>query len=107
MPAVYSPHMTDATDQRLAGQYEAFPYPKREPREEAKRLVVGSPSHIREIDHWVFGAARRTSLPLNALVAGGGTGDATIMPAQQMAWLGRPGTVMWLDRSAAALTIAR
>jgi SAM-dependent methyltransferase len=99
--------MTDATDQRLAGQYEAYPYPKREPREEAKRLVVGSPSHIREIDHWVFGAARRTSLPLNALVAGGGTGDATIMLAQQMAWLGRPGTVMWLDRSAAALTIAR
>ncbi|HBK05974.1 MAG TPA: methyltransferase [Acetobacteraceae bacterium] len=99
--------MTDATDQHLAGQYEAFPYPKRDPREEAKRLIVGSPSHIREIDHWVFGAARPASQPLNALVAGGGTGDATIMLAQQMTTLGRPGRVTWLDRSAAALAIAR
>jgi SAM-dependent methyltransferase len=99
--------MTDATDQRLAGQYEAFPYPKRDPREEAKRLIVGSPSHIREIDHWIFGATRPASRPLNALVAGGGTGDATIMLAQQMARLGRPGQVTWLDRSAAALAIAR
>jgi SAM-dependent methyltransferase len=107
MPAVYSPHMTDATDQRLAGQYEAFPYPKRDPRDEAKRLIVGSPSHIREIDHWLFGATRPASRPLHALVAGGGTGDATIMLAQQMTRLARPGHVTWLDRSAAALAIAR
>jgi SAM-dependent methyltransferase len=99
--------MTDATDQRLADQYEAFPYPKRDPREEAKRLIVGSPSHIREIDHWIFGATRPASRPLNALVAGGGTGDATIMLAQQMGRLGRPGQVTWLDRSATALAIAR
>src|ERR1700749_3745331 len=99
--------MTDDRDAQLAAQYEAFPYPKRDPREEAKRLIVGSPSHIREIDHWVFNAARPASQPLNALIAGGGTGDATIMLAQQMATLGRPGTVTWLDRSAAALTIAQ
>jgi SAM-dependent methyltransferase len=99
--------MTDATDQHLAGQYETFPYPKRDPRDEAKRLIVGSPSHIREIDHWIFGAARPASRPLNALVAGGGTGDATIMLAQQMTRLDRPGKVTWLDRSAAALAIAR
>jgi ubiquinone/menaquinone biosynthesis C-methylase UbiE len=99
--------MTDATDRRLAGQYEAYPYPKRDPRDEARRLVVGSPSHVREVDYWIFGAARPASRPLNALVAGGGTGDATIMLAQQMTSLGRPGTVTWLDRSAAALTIAR
>jgi SAM-dependent methyltransferase len=99
--------MTDATDRRLADQYEAFPYPKRDPREEAKRLIVGSPSHLREIDHWVFGASRPASRPLNALVAGGGTGDATIMLAQQMTRLGRPGQVTWLDRSTAALGIAQ
>ena len=99
--------MVDATDQRLAGQYEAYPYPRREPRDEAKRLVVGSPSHIREIDHWVFGAVRRANQPLNVLVAGGGTGDATIMLAQQMTSLGRPGLVTWLDRSAAAMAIAQ
>ena len=99
--------MTDATDAQLAAQYEAYPYPPRDPRDEAKRLIVGSPGHLREIDYWIFGAARPASRPLNALIAGGGTGDATIMLAQQMARAGRPGRVTWLDRSAAARTIAQ
>lgn len=95
----------DATDTRLAAQYEAFPYPQRDPREEARRLIVGSPSHLREVDHWIFGARRPASQPLRALVAGGGTGDGTIMLAQHLAWAGRPGEVTWLDRSAAARRI--
>ena len=94
--------MSDAPDRHLAAQYEAFPYPARDPREEARRLIVGSPSHLREIDHWIFGSRRPASVPLRALFAGGGTGDGTIMLAQQMAWAGRPGGVTWLDRSAAA-----
>ena len=99
--------MTDATDARLAEQYEAYPYPARDPRDESRRLVVGSPSHLREVDHWAFGAARPASLPLRALVAGGGTGDGAIMLAQHLARDGRPGRVTYLDRSAAALSIAR
>ncbi len=98
--------MTDATDGQLAAQYEAYPYPQRDPRDEAKRLVVGSPSHLREIDHWIFGARRPASQPLRALVAGGGSGDGTVMLAQQMASLGRPGSVTWLDRSSAARQVA-
>jgi SAM-dependent methyltransferase len=107
MSAVYAARMTDATDARLAAQYEAYPYPRRDPRDEAKRLIVGSPGHLREIDHWVFGAHRPASRPLHALIAGGGTGDATIMLAQQMTRERRPGSVTWLDRSAAALKIAQ
>src|SRR5271165_5689262 len=99
--------MTDLTDAQLAAQYEAYPYPRRDPRDEAKRLIVGSPGHLREIDYWVFGARRPASRPLHALIAGGGTGDATIMLAQQMAREGRAGGVTWLDRSAAALNIAQ
>ncbi|MBW4092804.1 MAG: class I SAM-dependent methyltransferase [Proteobacteria bacterium] len=99
--------MTDATDAKLAAQYEAYPYPKRDPREEAKRLIVGSPGHLREIDHWVFGATRSVGTPLRALIAGGGTGDATIMLAQQMARANRPGSVTWLDRSTGALRVAQ
>ena len=99
--------MTDATDQTLVAQYEAYPYPKRDPRDEAKRLVIGSPSHLREIDHWVFGARRPASRPLNALVAGGGTGDGAIMLAQHLSTAGRPGRVTYLDRSGAAQEIAR
>ncbi len=99
--------ITDAIDAKLAAQYEAFPYPKRDPRDEARRLIIGSPSHLREIDHWVFQAARPTSQPLRALVAGGGTGDGAIMLAQQLATAGRPGRVTYLDRSAAAHGVAR
>jgi SAM-dependent methyltransferase len=98
--------MTDAADAALAAQYEAYPYPQRDPRDEARRLVVGSPSHLREVDHWVFGARRPAALPLKALVAGGGSGDATVMLAQQMASAGRAGSVTWLDRSAAARQVA-
>jgi len=99
--------MTDAIDARLAAQYEAYPYPKRDPRDEAKRLVIGSPSHLREVDHWVFQASRPASQPLRALMAGGGTGDGTIMLAQQLASARRPGRVTYLDRSDAAFAVAR
>ncbi len=99
--------MTDAADAHLQAQYEAYPYPARNPADEARRLVIGSPSHLREIDHWVFGAARPRSQPLRALVAGGGTGDGTIMLAQQLASAGRPGQVTYLDRSSAAAGIAQ
>src|SRR5262252_7299478 len=107
MAAVYAGRMTDATDASLAAQYEAFPYPRRAPRDEAKRLIVGSPGHLREIDYWLFGARRPASQPLRALIAGGGTGDATIMLAQHMARAGRAGGVTWLDLSAASLQIAQ
>jgi SAM-dependent methyltransferase len=106
MPGCKHGAMTDATDTRLAAQYEAYPYPARDPREEAKRLVVGSPSHLREVDHWIFGARRPASVPLRRLAAGGGTGDGAIMLAQHLAWAGRPGEVVWLDRSAAARRVA-
>ncbi len=98
--------MQDSRDRQLAAQYDSYPYPARDPAEEERRLIVGSPSHLREVDHWVFGARRPASAPLRALVAGGGTGDGTIMLAQQMASAGRPGEVVWLDRSAAARRVA-
>ena len=99
--------MTDSTDAQLAAQYEAYPYPARDPKEEAKRLIVGSPSHLREIDYWVFGARRPQSTPLRALVAGGGTGDGTIMLATHLARRGNAARVTYLDRSQAAMRIAR
>lgn len=101
------PASSDDRDQELSAQYEAYPYPQRDPRDEGKRLLIGSPSHLREIDHWVFGARRSRSLPLRALIAGCGTGDGAIMLATQMARAGRPGEVVCLDRSAHALSIAR
>jgi hypothetical protein len=73
------------SDERVRAQYEAYPYPHRDPRDEAKRLITGSPSHPLEIDHYLFRGRRDWSRPFRALVAGGGTGDGTIMLAQGLA----------------------
>ncbi|MFT8885710.1 MAG: class I SAM-dependent methyltransferase [Acetobacter papayae] len=97
----------DLFDSSLTAQYEAYPYPERSAKEESKRLLIGSPSHLREIDYWVFGAQRPTSRPLRALVAGCGTGDGAIMLATHLARAQRPGEVICLDRSKAALAIAQ
>ena len=86
--------------------YEALPYPPRDPRDEAKRLVTGSPSRLDELNHYVFGGARDFSRPFRALVAGGGTGDATIMLAQQLADTGAKAEVVYLDWSKATRSIA-
>ncbi|MFT8471052.1 class I SAM-dependent methyltransferase [Acetobacter persici] len=98
---------SDTRDTELAAQYEAYPYPERNPQDEATRLLIGSPSHLREIDYWVFGARRPRSQPLRALIAGCGTGDGAIMLATQMARAGRPGEVLCVDRSRHALSIAQ
>ena len=90
----------------VEAQYEAYPYPARDPRDEAKRLITGSPSHLDEINHYLFAGRRDFEQPFRALAAGGGTGDAAIMLAQQMSWWRTPGEVVWLDRSARAREIA-
>jgi SAM-dependent methyltransferase len=87
-------------------QYEALPYPPRDPRDEAKRLITGSPSRLLELNHYVFGGRRDFSKPFRALVAGGGTGDATIMLAQQLQDIGANAEIVYLDWSAAARKIA-
>lgn len=90
----------------IRAQYEAYPYPARDPRDEAKRLVIGSPSDLREVDHYLFGGKRDWSRPFRALVAGGGTGDALVMLAQHLADRHCPAELHYLDLSDAARRIA-
>lgn len=87
-------------------QYEAYPYPERDPADEAKRLITGSPSHPLEIDHFLFDGQRDWARPLRVLVAGGGTGDGLIQLAQLMAQLGRPAEITYVDLSTASRRIA-
>lgn len=98
---------TDDRDAGLAAQYEAYPYPERNPQDETRRLFIGSPSHLREVDYWVFGAQRPRSKSMRVLVAGCGTGDGAIMLATQLARADRPAEVVCLDRSTKALSIAQ
>jgi SAM-dependent methyltransferase len=87
-------------------QYELLPYPARDPREEAQRLIEGSPSHLLELNHYLFAGARDFSGPFRALVAGGGTGDALIMLAQHLKDRGCPAEIVYLDLSSASRKIA-
>ena len=90
----------------VRAQYEAYPYPERDPEDERRRLITGSPSHVLEIDHFIHGGARDWSRPLRVLVAGGGTGDGLIQIAQQMADAGRAAEITYLDLSGAAREVA-
>ena len=90
----------------VAAQYEAYPYPERDPAEETRRLLTGTPSDPLEIDHFLFGGKRDWSKPFRALVAGGGTGDALVMLAQTLADAGCPAEIVYLDLSEAAREIA-
>lgn len=95
---------TLSTDDLVARHYEALPYPARNPRDEARRLIEGSPSALPEMRHWIFGGL----LParMRVLFAGGGTGDGCVMLAQQLADAGIEAEVTHLDLSAAAQKIA-
>jgi ubiquinone/menaquinone biosynthesis C-methylase UbiE len=90
----------------LRAQYEAYPYPARDPRDEARRLITGSPGHLDEVNHYVFGGRLDFSKPLRVLFAGGGTGDGTIMLAQQCADAGVPAEITYIDLSDASRAIA-
>lgn len=92
---------------RVQAHYEALPYPTRDPADERHRLITGSPSHLDELNHYVFGGRLDLRKPFRALVAGGGTGDAAIMLAQHLADRMPGGTVDYLDLSAASQAVAR
>src|SRR5215470_15585967 len=100
------PEQSRAMTDRVRAQYEAYPYPPRDPRDETKRLIEGSPSHLLEINHYVFGGRRDSRQPFRALIAGGGTGDGAIMLAQHLADRGCPAELVYLDVSTAARAIA-
>jgi SAM-dependent methyltransferase len=90
----------------VAAQYEAYPYPERDPADERRRLVEGSPSDPAEIDHFLHGGRRDWRKPFRALVAGGGAGDALVMLAQKLADARAPAEIVYLDRSAASRRVA-
>lgn len=90
----------------VRAQYEVYPYPTRNPKDESKRLITGSPSHLAEINHYLFAGRRDFTKPFRVLVAGGGTGDGLIMLAQHLADTGAPAEITYLDLSTSSREIA-
>jgi SAM-dependent methyltransferase len=100
MPDNYLPDVRD--------QYEALPYPPRDPQDDRKRLVQTWLEDLPMVNHYGFAGRQSFRDGFRALVAGGGTGDATIFLAEQLRALGaEDARVVHLDMSAASSAIAR
>ena len=91
--------------ERVAAQYEDFPYPSRDPQEERTRLLSPPLDMLGRLNHYGFRGRAVFDAGFSALVAGGGTGDAAIYLADQLAPFG--GTVTYIDPSRASREIAQ
>lgn len=97
---------SSTTTARVRRQYETFPYPHRDPAGQAH-------DHTREtglddleaVNHYCYRGRRDFRRGFRVLVAGGGTGDATVFLARQLA--DTDARIVHLDLSDAAIDIAR
>ncbi len=86
-------------------QYETLPYPARDPADEQQRLVQTWLDDLPMINHYCFAGKQSFRQGFRVLVAGGGTGDATVYLAEQLKQHGAH--IVHLDMSAASTAIAR
>ena len=101
-PAEYSPGNFLSN---VKEQYESYPFPMRDPADERHRLHICECDYLPRINHYIFGGERDFRQGMRVLVAGGGTGDATIFLAEQLRDC--DAEVVYLDMSASSLYIAR
>ena len=94
-----------SADSPVRDQYEAYPYPPRDPARELQRLYTTQLSQLRLANHAVWGGARALAGGFRVLDAGCGTGDNTVFAAHQLRNSGAE--VVGLDLSEASLAITR
>ena len=85
-------------------QYEALPYPPRNPDDEKSRLLRTVGDSLSELNHCCFKGQRNFDRDFHCLVAGGGTGDSVIYLAEQLR--GTSAEIVYLDMSKASRSIA-
>ncbi|WP_426174949.1 class I SAM-dependent methyltransferase [Massilia sp. TWR1-2-2] len=89
----------------VKAQYEHLPYPPVDPQDEKKRLQRTWLEDLPMMNHYCFQGKQSFRQGFRALVAGGGTGDATIFLAEQLR--ATDAEIVHLDLSAASIAIAR
>ena len=87
-------------------QYEAYPYPERNPDDERTRLENCWHDFLELINFYCFRGRNNFAGPFRILVAGGGTGDQTIFLAEQLRF-NKQAEIVHLDVSARAMEIAK
>lgn len=86
-------------------QYEAYPYPPRDPEAERENLRIVYADKLDKISHFCFRGRLDWTKGMRVLVAGGGTGDSAIFLAEQLR--DTPSEVVYLDFSQTSFDIAR
>src|SRR5436309_6843747 len=79
-----SPKETSSYLKAVRDQYEAYPYPPRNPADEKVRLENSWHDFLELINFYCFKGRSNFSQEFRVLVAGGGTGDQTIFLAEQL-----------------------
>ncbi len=90
---------------QVRSQYEALPYPPCNPEDDRQRLVLTWLEALPMINHYCFAGKQSFRNGFRALVAGGGTGDATIFLAEQLR--ATNAEIVHLDLSEASIALAR
>ena len=90
---------------KVKSQYEAMPYPPCNPQDEHQRLMMTWLEDLPMINHYCFAGKQSFENNFRALVAGGGTGDATIFLAEQLR--GTDAEIVHLDMSHASIVLAQ
>jgi 2-polyprenyl-3-methyl-5-hydroxy-6-metoxy-1,4-benzoquinol methylase len=89
----------------VRNQYEALPYPPCNPEDDRQRLVLTWLEDLPMINHYCFAGKQSFRNGFRALVAGGGTGDATIFLAEQLR--ATDAQIVHLDMSEASIALAK
>jgi len=89
----------------VRNQYEALPYPPCNPQDDHKRLVLTWLEDLPMINHYCFAGKQSFQKGFRALVAGGGTGDASIFLAEQLRHT--DAQIVHLDMSQASIALAK
>ena len=92
-------------ESEVKAQYENYPYPKRDPEHEKVRLINTPSNQLDRINHYCFSGNSTFDKDFRVLVAGGGTGDAAIMLAEQLR--NTPAEIVYLDMSRSSMQVAR
>jgi len=90
---------------KVRRQYETYPYPERNPDDEKRRLLTTGFDSLGMINHYGFRGRQDFQKGFRVLVAGGGTGDATIYLAEQLRET--DAAIVYLDLSTTSMNIAR
>lgn len=101
MPTTDAPAITSA----VRRQYEQYPYPRRNPEDERKRLLMTGLDDLAPLNYYCYRGRRDFRRGFRALIAGGGTGDSVTFLAHQLR--GTDAKIVYVDLSAASLAVAR